>query len=36
MVEDWDSDELYITMNSRGKPLTAFENFKAIFEREVA
>jgi hypothetical protein len=26
------SEELYITMNSRGKPLTAFENFKARFE----
>lgn len=25
-------DELYIKMNSRGKPLTAFENFKADFE----
>ena len=26
-------EELYIKMNSRGKPLTAFENFKARFER---
>lgn len=26
-------DELYIKMNSRGKPLTAFENFKARLER---
>jgi len=25
------TDELYIKMNSRGKPLTAFENFKALF-----
>lgn len=25
------SDELYIKMNSRGKPLTSFENFKAKF-----
>jgi Protein of unknown function DUF262 len=25
-------DELYIKMNSRGKPLTIFENFKAQFE----
>jgi Protein of unknown function DUF262 len=27
--------ELYIKMNSRGKPLTEFENFKARFERAV-
>lgn len=27
------SEELYIKMNSRGKPLTEFENFKARFER---
>lgn len=27
------SDELYIKMNSRGKPLTQFEHFKAEFER---
>jgi hypothetical protein len=26
------TDKLYIKMNSRGKPLTAFENFKAHFE----
>jgi Protein of unknown function DUF262 len=26
------TDELYIKMNSRGKPLTKFENFKAHFE----
>lgn len=25
------TDELYIKMNSRGKPLTEFENFKALF-----
>ncbi len=29
------TDELYIKMNSRGKPLTAFEHFKAEFEREI-
>ncbi len=29
------TDELYIKMNSRGKPLTRFEHFKAEFEREV-
>jgi hypothetical protein len=27
------SDDLYIKMNSRGKPLTPFENFKARFEQ---
>jgi hypothetical protein len=27
------SDDLYIKMNARGKPLTAFENFKAKFEQ---
>jgi len=27
------SDELYIKMNSRGKPLSTFENFKAQFEQ---
>jgi len=27
------TDELYIKMNSRGKPLTRFEHFKAEFER---
>lgn len=26
------TDEIYIKMNSRGKPLTVFENFKADFE----
>jgi DNA-binding transcriptional ArsR family regulator len=26
------TDDLYIKMNSRGKPLTSFENFKAHFE----
>lgn len=29
------TDELYIKMNSRGKPLTLFEHFKAEFEREL-
>jgi hypothetical protein len=29
------TDELYITMNSRGKPLTQFEHFKAELEREL-
>lgn len=29
------TDELYIKMNSRGKPLTPFEHFKAEFEREM-
>lgn len=28
-------DELYITMNSRGKPLTDFEHFKAEFQRKL-
>lgn len=28
------TDELYIKMNSRGKPLTLFENFKAELEQE--
>ncbi len=27
------SDDLYIKMNARGKPLTSFENFKAKFEQ---
>ncbi len=32
-----DSDEeLYIKMNSRGKPLTPFENFKAHFEQGIS
>lgn len=30
------TDELYIKMNSRGKPLTEFEHFKAEFEGMVA
>jgi hypothetical protein len=29
------TDELYIKMNSRGKPLTGFEHFKAELEREL-
>lgn len=29
------TDELYIKMNSRGKPLTLFEHFKAELEREI-
>lgn len=29
------SDDLYIKMNSRGKPLTAFENFKAKYEQSL-
>lgn len=29
------TDELYIKMNSRGKPLTQFEHFKAELEREL-
>lgn len=28
-------EDLYIKMNSRGKPLTPFENFKALFERAI-
>lgn len=33
-IEDMGSSEdLYIKMNSRGKPLTRFENFKARFEK---
>lgn len=36
-IEDMGSGEdLYIKMNSRGKPLTPFENFKARFERILA
>lgn len=35
-LDDMESDEdLYIKMNSRGKPLTAFENFKAHFEQDI-
>lgn len=30
------SDDLYIKMNARGKSLTDFENFKAIFERTIS
>src|SRR5213076_1930979 len=29
------SDDLYIKMNARGKPLTAFETFKARFEERL-
>lgn len=29
------TDELYIKMNSRGKPLTLFEHFKAELERQI-
>lgn len=29
------TDEIYIKMNSRGKPLTTFENFKADLENEL-
>lgn len=29
------SDDLYIKMNARGKPLTAFENFKAKLEQKL-
>jgi hypothetical protein len=29
------SDDLYIKMNARGKPLTNFENFKAKFEQHI-
>lgn len=32
MAENGLTDNLYIKMNSRGKPLTEFENFKAHFE----
>jgi hypothetical protein len=31
--DDMRPEELYIKMNSRGKPLTPFENFKARFEQ---
>lgn len=30
------TDEIYIRMNSRGKPLTQFEHFKAELERDLA
>lgn len=29
------AEDLYIKMNSRGKPLTAFENFKALLEKAI-
>lgn len=29
------TDDLYIKMNARGKPLTSFENFKAKFEQQI-
>ena len=29
------TDDLYIKMNARGKPLTAFENFKVWLEKEI-
>ena len=29
------SDDLYIKMNARGKPLTEFENFKSQFEKHI-
>ena len=36
-IDDMGSGEdLYIKMNSRGKPLTQFENFKAHFEQDIA
>ena len=35
-LSDMESDEdLYIKMNSRGKPLTEFESFKARFEQDI-
>lgn len=30
------SDDLYITMNARGKALTSFENFKALLEKQIS
>ena len=30
------TDDLYIKMNSRGKPLTQFEHFKAELERKIS
>jgi hypothetical protein len=33
--EDMRAEDLYIKMNSRGKPLTEFENFKAHFEKTI-
>jgi hypothetical protein len=36
-LKDMESEEdLYIKMNSRGKPLTEFENFKAHFELDIS
>lgn len=36
-LEDYKlTDDLYIKMNSRGKPLTPFENFKAKYEQYIA
>lgn len=34
--EEMRPEDLYIKMNSRGKPLTEFENFKAHFEKTIA
>lgn len=34
-TDDMRPEELYIKMNSRGKPLTEFENFKAHFEQTI-
>ncbi|QIK67384.1 DUF262 domain-containing protein [Nocardioides sp. HDW12B] len=35
-LDDMESEEdLYIKMNSRGKPLTSFETFKALFEKDI-
>ena len=33
--EDMNPEDLYIKMNSRGKPLTEFETFKAHFEKTI-
>ena len=33
--QDMRPEDLYIKMNSRGRPLTEFENFKAHFERTI-
>ena len=33
--KDMRAEDLYIKMNSRGKPLTEFENFKAHFEKTI-
>src|SRR5450759_2241966 len=36
-LKDMESEEdLYIKMNSRGRPLTEFENFKAHFEQDIS